>query len=101
MKTRIDLQDLFEEILGTINVYFQPPASVTMQYPCIVYNRESNDSKFAGNVLYVHKKRYQVTVIDKNPDSEIPDKILMLPLCSFSRQYKADNLNHDVYNLYY
>ena len=101
MGSRLNLQTLLESTLGSMNVYFQPPASVLMQYPCIVYGRDADDAKFADNVLYTHKKRYQVTVIDKNPDSETPDKILRLPLCSFRSHFTKDNLNHDVYNLYY
>ena len=72
-----------------------------MEYPCIVYSRIKTDDKFANNGLYLQKKRYSVKVIDRNPDSASPDKIAKLPLCSFDRHYTADNLNHDVYNIYY
>jgi hypothetical protein len=72
-----------------------------MSYPCIVYERDDIDTKFADNRPYSHKKRYQVTVIDPNPDSEIPDRVAELPLCSFSRAFKADNLNHDIFNLFF
>lgn len=50
---------------------------------------------------YNYRVGYQVTVIDRNPDSLIPGKIASLPMCKFDRHYKAENLNHDVYNLYY
>jgi len=101
MGQRVDLQVILEAVLGNMHVYYQPPPSVVMQYPCIVYRRDSVSAKFADGVLYNHKKRYQVTVIDKNPDSLIPDKVMLLPLCSFSTHFKKDNLNHDVYTLYY
>lgn len=101
MRRRLQLQQLLVNILGSNNVYFQPPESFRMNYPCIVYERSSEDTKFADNKLYLHKKRYTITVIDKNPDSIIPDRIAELPLCKFNRHYKVDNLNHDVYNLYY
>jgi hypothetical protein len=42
-----------------------------------------------------------ITVIDANPDSEIPGRIASLSMCIFDRAYRADNLNHDVYQLYY
>ena len=51
--------------------------------------------------MYNHTVGYMVTVIDPNPISDIHEKILRLPLCSFDRHYTQDNLNHDVYNLYY
>lgn len=101
MNLRLELHSLLVSTLGSGNVYFQPPESLQMKYPCIVYSRNRTDDKFADNKRYLHKKRYSVKVIDKNPDSAIPDKIAQLPLCSFDRHYTADNLNHDVYNLYF
>lgn len=83
------------------NVYFQAPPNNQMQYPCILYKRDDARTAFADNMPYRYTKRYQVTVIDKDPDSDIPDKIAGLPLCSFDRHYTADNLNHDVYNLFF
>jgi hypothetical protein len=72
-----------------------------MAYPCIVYQRDNAITDFADNIPYRYKKRYQVTVIDKNPDSDIPDKVAGLPMCTFYRFFVADNLNHDVYVLYF
>ena len=101
MGQRLQLQNLLEELLGSTNVYFQPPANLQMKYPAIVYSRDPADTKFADNVPYSYTKRYQVTVLDRNPDSDIPDKIASLPLCTHDRSYPADNLNHDVFNLYF
>lgn len=101
MGLRTALQSLLEELLGSTNVYFQPPSNVVMQYPAIVYNRDRADTKFADNLPYSRIKRYLVTVIDRNPDSVIPDKIGELPLCLLDRTYVADGLNHDVFVLYY
>jgi hypothetical protein len=101
MGQRLDLQDHLEAILGTGNVYFQPPPTVKMQYPCIVYKRDMAESKFADNVPYDTTWRYQVTVIDQNPDSIFPDKILLEPLTSFSRHFTVNGLNHDVFILYF
>jgi hypothetical protein len=96
------LQSLLEEIAGEgAEVYFQPPSNVVMQYPCIVYKRDSARTLFAGNSPYRYTKRYQVMVIAKDPDNGIPDKIAGLPLCTFERFYTADNLNHDVFNLFF
>lgn len=98
---RIQLQSLLEALLGTANVYFQPPATAEMQYPCIVYHRDIALAEFADDIPYRRSKRYQVTVIDRNPDSEIPDNVAQLPLCRHSRFFTAHNLNHDVFDLYY
>ncbi len=101
MAQRLELQTLLVSLLGSSNVYFQPPPTVKMQYPCIIYNRDSVNTAFADNKPYKHKRRYQVTVIDQDPDSVIHEKVAALSLCSYDRFYTADNLNHDVYNLFF
>lgn len=101
MGQRVDLQSLLEELLGSDAVYFQPPANVQIKHPAIVYQRDNLSIEFAGNLPYKTLQRYQVTVIDRNPDSDIPSKIAALPRCSFDRFFVADNLNHDVFRLYF
>lgn len=101
MAQRLELQALLESLLGSRNVYFQPPPSIQMQYPAIVYERDRFDIDHANNKPYKHAKRYQVTVIDRDPDSDIPEKMSLLPTCSFDRFFTADNLNHNVFNLYF
>lgn len=98
---REDLQALLVLLLGSPNVYFQPPPTLVMNYPCIVYKREYKATLFAGNRPYRHRKRYLVTVITKDPDSDIPGRIADLPLCAYDRFYTADNLNHDVFKLFF
>lgn len=101
MGTRLQLQLTLEDILGSHNVYFQPPETVKLLYPCIIYARNSVDTTFADDIPYSNQIQYRITVIDKNPDSIIPSKVAMLPMCRFDRHYTKDNLNHDVYNIYY
>lgn len=101
MAPRLELQAIFTDILETDNVYFQPPPSVQMIYPCIVYARDYELANYADDKPYTHRKRYQVTIIDRNPDSDIPAKVAALPLCVYDRFFTADNLNHDVYKLFF
>lgn len=101
MAPRLELHDRFKALLGSNNVYFQPPPNVDMKYPCIIYKRDAARTMFADDGPYRYTKRYQVTVIDRDPDSDIPDKIAALPMCTFDRFYTADNLNHDVFNLFF
>lgn len=101
MDRRLQLHNILVNILGSSNVYFQPPSTVQMKYPCIVYSREKIDAKFADNIIYLNKKRYQVTVIDSDPDSSIPGEVMKLPYCQFDRHFTANNHNHDVFNIYY
>ena len=100
-KPREALQTLFEEFLGSRNVYFQPPESVKLNYPCIVYERSNVRTRSANNHIDLKHKQYTVTYIDEDPDSEIPDKLLELEYCSFDRHFTSDNLNHDVFTLYF
>lgn len=101
MDRRLLLQASLETILGTRNVYFQPPSNLQMQYPCIIYKRDNAKTLFAGNNPYRFTKRYQVMVIGRDPDSTVPDEIAALPLCTFDRFYTADNLNHDVFTIFF
>ena len=101
MAPRLELQQLLITILGSGNVYFQPPADLIMQYPCIVYERDYIQINHANDKPYKHAKRYLITIIDRNPDSVIPDQIAKLPLCAFDRHFVTDNLNHDVYRLFF
>lgn len=102
MAPRLQLHQRLKDIAGEgANVYFQPPENVKMTYPCIVYQRDYASNQFADNRPYRHMKRYQVTIITRDPDSEIPDKIAALPLTTFSRFFVSDNLNHDIYSLYF
>lgn len=101
MASRLDLQKELETLLDSRNVYYDPPESVKMVYPAIRYTKSNINTKFANDKTYMHKKQYTITVIDRMPDNAVIDKILGLPMCSWSRHYTADNLHHDVIILYY
>lgn len=101
MGKRLDLQKELENLLGSRNVYFQPPESIKINYPAIVYSREDIGNTFADDLVYMQKHIYRITVIDANPDSEIVYKVSKLPMCRFNRHFKSDNLNHDVFIINY
>ena len=98
---RLELQSKLEELLGSRNVYYQPPASVQMTYPAIRYSKARIDSKYANNKKYLGKTLYDIVVIDPMPDNPVIEQILELPLSSYDRWYAADGLNHDSIKLYY
>lgn len=82
-------------------VYFQAP-SAKRSYPCIIYNFNGYKQTRANNKMYTAEKSYIITVIDRDPDTPIPDKILSsFEKCKFDRVYKADGLYHYVFTLYY
>lgn len=99
MAQRLELQTILENMCEY--VYFQPPTNIQLKYPCIIYKRDFADTKFADDKPYNSTKRYMITVIDQNPDSEIPSKVAEMPMSLFNRFYTADNLNHDVYTVYF
>jgi len=101
MGTRLEFQDVLEGVLGDSSVYFQPPTNVRMSYPAIVYNRDYRAVQYADNAVYAKTLRYQVTVIDPNPDSLIPDQVGDLAMSTFVRHFTADNLNHDIFDVYF
>lgn len=102
MASRLSLQNELEELLGSKNVYFQPPASVHMNYPAIVYSRNDIENTFANNSVYKQDFAYLITVIYCDPDSDLPIKVSSaFPSIRFDRNYVSDNLYHDVFTLFY
>lgn len=101
MASRIDLQKELEALFGSRHVYYQPPETVKMEYPAIRYKKSDINVKHANDKPYMHKKLYEIIVIDRTPDNPIIDKLLKMPTAKFSQHYTADNLNHDVITLYY
>lgn len=101
MSRRLELHNKLEELLGSKNVYYQPPESLKMEYPCIRYSRNDIESNHADNMKYSNFTRYEIIVIDKRPDNAVIDKLLALSYTSYDRHYTSNNLNHDVITLYY
>ena len=98
-KSRLELHNVLKGFCD--NVYFQPPETIKLKYPCIIYGRDDLNVKHANDNVYMHMKKYTITVIDPDPDTEIPDMMIELPYGSFDRSYTADNLNHYILNLFY
>ncbi len=101
MENRLLLHEELVDILGSRNVYFQPPESLKLEYPAIIYSRSDIDNRFADNNVYLQDHRYQIIVVDKDPDSTIVDAMSKFPTARFDRHYTADNLNHDVFTVFY
>lgn len=97
MATRLELQERMEAIVD--NVYFQPPETFKMIYPCIVYSLARDNLLHADDSAYHRRKVYDVTIIDRNPDSELPDIFGDAFNARMERHYTADNLHHFVYTI--
>ena len=82
-------------------VYFQPPSTVKMKYPAIVYALDDIQNIFANDGVYLFEKKYSVTVIDADPDNQIVNNIAGMPTSRFNRYYTKDNLNHYVFEIFF
>ena len=92
---RLKLQTELEEILGSRNVYFQPPSSISLKYPCIIYSYEDFYKYYADDISYMVDDKYTITLITKDSlPEEILDKLNDMPYTTFDRNYSADNLHH-------
>lgn len=101
MASRLELQTKLEELLNSKSVYYQPPESIKMSYPAIVYSLKDIRLEHADNKSYYRSRCYEITVISKKTDPEYIDRLLEFKQCRFDRHFKSDNLNHYVFTLYY
>ena len=102
MGQRQDLHQVLKSLFtDTPHVYFQPPASVTLVYPCIVYKLDEMPAIHADNQPYHWDHRYQLTVIDRDPDSQLRERVASVRSCKMIRGFESDNLHHFVFSIYY
>jgi hypothetical protein len=99
-RSRLELQSVLENLVAPAKVYYQPPSS--MQFPCLKYERAlPSEVAFADNVKYALLKGYTITIIDRNPDSLLPDLVEGLRHCEFVRSFETEGLHHFVYQLFF
>lgn len=107
MASRLQLHNEFINILGTreqkvSRVYFQAPEEHKMEYPCIKYSLAGIKSDRADDINYNSTNRYEIIVMDYDPDSDIHNKLLAhFPMCSLDRAYAVNGLHHKILTLYY
>lgn len=101
---RLILDEKIRRILGSTNVYFEPPASLVMKYPCVRYRLARTDIRFASNKPYLGKNRYEVILIYEDADDDLPERFIFNEegiLFNQERCYTADNLHHVVLITYF
>ena len=101
LNRRLELHSELQRITGLKYLYFQPPESIKIHYPCVIYQLADIGMIHADDAVYKGQKRYTITIVDKDPDSDIPEKLYEMAYVSFDRFYTADNLNHWVFTIYY
>ena len=106
MRDRLDLHETICNVIGITesdgdrHVYYQPPESIKMKYPAIVYSRDGIELVHANNGIYKKVPSYSVILIDKKLESEYVDKLLEIPYCSYGTEYASNNLNHFTFKIY-
>ena len=97
---RIEFHNILKSIIGSDNVYYQPPSKLI--YPCIIYDKNDHLVQYGNDKKYINRTQYTITLIGKVTDNDkIIDKIMDLDYCTFDRRYISDNLYHDVFTIYY
>lgn len=104
---RLKLQNELSAIMLSINpeyekrVFYRAP-SFGVKYPCIMYDLSGERNRYSCNKEYNRKRKWIITIVDTDPDSEIPEKIKeKFMYYQFDRVFIADGLNHFVCTLYY
>lgn len=96
------LREVLQDTVGVVNIYFEPPNGYQMSYPCIVYEKDTSDHKYADNYVYRFVQAYQVKYISKKADNEVVAALQQkFQNCRYGRHFIADNLHHDVVIIYY
>lgn len=95
------LSEILNSIPGVKKAYFEPPTNIQLKYPCIIYSLQGHDDDFADNIRYRRSKMYKVSILDENPDSEIPEALEdSLPYCDMiSSPYVVNGIHHFVYQV--
>lgn len=102
MDRSLELGNRLREFLGNSNVYFQPPESIRLHYPCIIYKRSSGSTRYANDMPYNFHQSYELMLITEEPDSSlIEDLAMAFPTIKYGRHFTKNNLNHYAYSIYY
>ena len=100
-RTRVELDKILRTTLGSTNVYFDPPESFKLKYPCIVYSLGGHNEVFADDSQYYKLKRYTLTYITRDADDPMVDTLDDLEYCRLNRPYTADGLFHYAFEIYF
>lgn len=100
MKNRLELDSELRSFVS--NVYFQPPESIKLKYPCIIYHLRDINSNYANDITYKDMKSYELTLICADPDNNYVEDILKhFKYIRFDRHFVSDNLNHYAFVVFY
>lgn len=82
---------------NTKNVYFQPPETLKIRYPAIIYSINNTSIKKADNRNYNYRIIFKVVLVSRDPESDMIDTMIDNFICNYESSYVADGLNHTVF----
>lgn len=98
---RLLLRDILRDTMTNAgeepHLYYQPPESIKLEYPCIIYQLGSINSTYANDMPYTHGVSFEATYITRNPASPVVTELAKIPQSKFDRYFVSDNLHHYVY----
>lgn len=101
MDRRLELHDKLVSIFKE-NVFYQPPESIKLKYPCFLYELSGGQKERANNSMYIFTRRYDCMYITRDPDNEYIELLLSsFRYISYDRRYVSNNLYHDTFTIYY
>lgn len=100
-RTRVELHHKLVSMLGSNNVYFDPPENFKLQYPCIVYYLEGLADSSADNQVYRRMRRYSLTYITPIAEDPFAEELADIRYCTLNRPYTVSDLYHWAYTLFY
>lgn len=94
------LQNFLQNVIGDEGpVYFNPPNR--LQYPCILFEIAKHIVIPADDMKYLKQIQYTITVITRDPNSELPMKVFdSLEYISHDKRFVSDRLYHDIFTHY-
>lgn len=97
LEVRGKLISIMEDCGEEPHLYYQPDASMTLQYPCMIYHLKTLTTRCADDLPYYKTIAFDITYVTRSPASKVPTRMLDEPQFFFDRYYTAENLHHYAY----
>lgn len=97
MLDRVKVQNMLKSIVP--NVYFQPPESVKIEYPCVIYDLSQIKPMYANDSVYNIHDAYSITYITRKADDLNLAAMATIPCIRHDRTYVSEGLYHHVFTL--
>ena len=98
---RLELHEFLSGVMSACgeepHLYFQPPETVKLEYPCIIYRLATMTSDYADDDPYRIRIAFDITYITRSPTSNVPSSLVKAHKFAFDRYYVSDNLHHYTY----